>query len=127
MPFQLTKDFRFEAAHQLVHHDGQCARLHGHSWRLSVCVEGLHVFQEGPKRGMVLDFSDLKAVVQPLVDKFLDHQNLNERLQLDSPTSEAVAVWAWTEIGAALKFGLDARLAWVEIGETCTCACRYWR
>jgi 6-pyruvoyl tetrahydropterin synthase len=27
----ISKTFKFEAAHSLVHHDGKCSREHGHS------------------------------------------------------------------------------------------------
>ena len=38
--YQLTKEIRFEAAHRLPHHDGQCARLHGHSFKARIILKG---------------------------------------------------------------------------------------
>ena len=36
----LTKDFTFDAAHNLVNYHGKCERLHGHTYRLRVVIEG---------------------------------------------------------------------------------------
>lgn len=68
---EITKEFRFEASHRLPKHPGHCSRLHGHSWRLWVTVEG----QVNEETGFVMDFLDLKRVVQPIVDS-LDHRHL---------------------------------------------------
>lgn len=121
--YTLTKEFRFEASHQLPHHDGKCARLHGHSWRLIVAVTGEELCTEGSKSGMLLDYARMKTVVQPLVDEYLDHWHLNDRLQIESPTSERIARWVYTELVS--RFAEPVSLAWVEIGETCTSSCRY--
>lgn len=116
----ITKEFTFEAAHKLPKHDGKCARLHGHSWKGRVIVKGEVLHNEGPKTGMVMDFGDVKRLVAPLLDGFLDHHHLNETLNLDNPTSEEVARWLYMR----LKPSLPSLLA-VEIDETCTSSCRY--
>lgn len=116
----MTKEFRFEASHRLPHHDGKCNRLHGHSWRLTVCVGGDRLASDGPKRGMLMDYGDITAVVKPIVDG-LDHSHLNDTI--DNPTSEAVAEHVFGLISGALP--PCCRLVWVEIGETCTTCCRY--
>lgn len=122
----LRKEFRFEAAHKLAHHDGKCARLHGHSWKLVVEVAGAKLQADGPKRGMLMDFGDLKAAVAPLVEGYLDHHYLNETLGTDSPTSEYVAAWASAHlVDFAEANGLTLA---VQVEETCTSACRLeWR
>ena len=120
MRFTLSKDFRFEASHQLHAHDGKCARLHGHSWVGRVVVAGPDLVTEGPKTGMLLDYADLKAAVQPLLDQYLDHWHLNDTLALAAPTSEAVACWLYERLRAVLP-----TLVAVEIEETCTSRCRY--
>ncbi len=119
----LTKEFRFEASHQLVGHDGKCARLHGHSWVLHVHLAGDRLVEhEGPKEGMLVDYADVKSVVQPLVDGYLDHHHLNETLGMERPTSERVAQWVWDRL---METVLRPHLAMVEISETCTSACSY--
>lgn len=119
--FTLRKKFKFEAAHQLPNHDGKCANLHGHSWIGWVEVSGSEIAQEGPKEGMLMDYSDIKATLEPLVEEFLDHHHLNETLPLDAPTSEAVARWMYDKLEKNLGHALVA----VEIEETCTSSCRY--
>ena len=118
--FILSKRFTFEASHQLVGHDGKCARLHGHSWTLTVEVSGDELILYGPKAGMLVDYNHLKAVVEPIIEQSLDHWHLNDTLQTNRPTSEFVACWAYGHI----KRGLP-QLRAVTISETCTTACRY--
>ena len=72
--FYLTKTFRFEAAHALVGYDGKCRNIHGHSYELQVTVKGMPVDEPGnPKNGMVIDFHDLKRIVNEEVVGRLDH------------------------------------------------------
>lgn len=72
--FYLTKIFHFEAAHALNGYDGKCRNIHGHSYELRVTVKGMPLNEpDNPKNGMVIDFHDLKSIVnQEIVDK-LDH------------------------------------------------------
>ncbi|BAU64154.1 queuosine biosynthesis protein QueD [Stanieria sp. NIES-3757] len=117
----IYKEFYFEAAHQLPHHDGKCRRLHGHSWVGRVYVKGDRLITNGSKQGMVIDYGDIKKYLQPLLDNFLDHYYLNETLSLESPTSEMVARWIFEKLETAGLPGLYA----VEIRETCTSGCTY--
>lgn len=118
----LGKEFRFEAAHKLPHHDGKCARLHGHSWKGIVYVKGNALMTNGPKAGMVMDYADIKQALNPLVDRFLDHHYLNETTQLENPTSEVLAKWIFDQLEQA---GLPVFA--VRIDETCTSTCYYCR
>lgn len=94
MRTRVTKSFTFEAAHQLPWHTGRCRRLHGHGYRLEVTVEG-----SLGEHGVVVDFDDLKAVVQrEVVDRY-DHAYLNDLL--DNPTAELIAADAWKRLEAA--------------------------
>ena len=118
--FEITKEFRFEAAHKLPLHDGKCARLHGHSWRGRLVLRADKPIQCGPKTGMVQDFGDVSAVLRPFVDDVLDHRYLNDSTGLDNPTSELVAEWVF----GMLKPFLPLLVA-VEIDETCTSSARF--
>ena len=90
----MTRSFSFEAAHQLPWHPGRCKRLHGHSYRLEVTVEGVI-----DHNGVVVDFDDVKRIVtEEVVDRF-DHQYLNDLL--GNPTAELVAAEAWKLLEAA--------------------------
>ncbi len=88
----IRKQFKFEAAHVLPHHLGKCARLHGHSYRVEVALDG-PLQDDGPGRGMVVDFDLLARVVRAGVIGELDHRSLNDILP--NPTCENVAVWIW--------------------------------
>jgi 6-pyruvoyltetrahydropterin/6-carboxytetrahydropterin synthase len=108
--------FTFEAAHRLpnVPPGHKCARLHGHSFRVEVHVEG----DVDPVAGWVMDFGDLKAAFQPLHD-LLDHNFLNEVPGLENPTSENLARWIWQRLVDVLP------LTTVVVRETCTSGCIY--
>ena len=119
--WELYKEFRFEAAHQLPHHDGKCARLHGHSWVMRIYLRGDRLQETGPKQGMLFDFGDIKKYVQPLLDQYLDHYHLNDSLGMESPTSEVITQWIYQALQKAKLPGLAA----VDIKETCTAGCIY--
>ena len=71
---RLTRLFTFEAAHALQGYDGACRNIHGHSYKLQVTIIGLPIVnEEHPKNGMVLDFGDLKQLVQETVIDAVDH------------------------------------------------------
>ena len=80
---RVTKEFKFETGHALYGYDGLCKNVHGHSYKLSVTVIG-HPIQDQShvKYGMVMDFSDLKKIVNTLVVKPFDHATV---LNVDSP------------------------------------------
>jgi len=79
---RITKEFSFEMAHALYGYDGPCKNIHGHSYRLSVTVIGQPIKDPSHvKHGMVMDFTDLKAIVKPIIDQ-LDHATI---LNAESP------------------------------------------
>ncbi|WP_299678326.1 6-carboxytetrahydropterin synthase [uncultured Tenacibaculum sp.] len=74
---RITKKFTFETAHALYGYDGKCKNIHGHSYKLFVTVIGEPISDtNNPKYGMVIDFGDLKKIVnKEIVDAF-DHATL---------------------------------------------------
>ncbi|HEY4440079.1 MAG TPA: 6-carboxytetrahydropterin synthase QueD [Candidatus Elarobacter sp.] len=96
---QIRKSFSFEAAHLLPHHPGKCARLHGHSYRLEVALEG-PLQTSGPATGMVQDFDLISRIVKEHVIATLDHRSLNELL--DNPTAEEIIGWIWRQLEPVL-------------------------
>jgi len=61
-------------AHALKGHDGPCRYIHGHSYKLSVTVIGVPVTDNGsPRLGMVMDFGDMKKIVQENIIRIFDH------------------------------------------------------
>ena len=117
MRVRLSKTFHFEAAHDLpTFPDGhKCRRLHGHSFRFDVVVEG----DVDPARGYLIDYGDIKKAADPIV-KQLDHYYLNEIEDLSNPTSENLARWLWQKLKPLLP-----DLAEIIVYETCTSRCEY--
>ena len=71
---RVTREFRFEMAHALWNYDGKCANIHGHSYILQVTVIGEPISDENnPKYGMVIDFGDLKKIVNKAIVDVMDH------------------------------------------------------
>ena len=71
---RITKQFTFEAGHALYGYDGKCKNLHGHSYKLFVTVIGSPISDpKNVKYGMVLDFGDLKKIVNEEIVDVFDH------------------------------------------------------
>jgi 6-pyruvoyltetrahydropterin/6-carboxytetrahydropterin synthase len=101
--FRVTREIDFCYGHRLLNYDGKCRYLHGHNGRAVIVLEA----QELDRRGMVLDFSEIKQVVSQWIDETLDHrmilcrhdpavqvlQKLGEPLHLidENPTAENIA------------------------------------
>ncbi len=96
---EIRKSFTFEAAHVLPHHPGKCGRLHGHSYRLEVALEG-PLQTSGAATGMIEDFDEVSRVVRAAVIGALDHRSLNELLE--NPTAEHIALWIWRTLASEL-------------------------
>jgi 6-pyruvoyltetrahydropterin/6-carboxytetrahydropterin synthase len=114
---EIFKEFTIEAAHRLPnvpeHH--KCRRLHGHSFRIVVHVDG----EVDERTGWIMDFADLSAAFAPL-HEVLDHRFLNDVPGLENPTSEVLARWVWDRLVDELP-GLSR----VVVRETCTSGCEY--
>lgn len=71
---RLTREFSFETAHALEGYDGPCRYLHGHSYKLFVTVAGVPCEDpDSSKYGMVMDFGELKRIVNRVVVEPYDH------------------------------------------------------
>jgi len=126
---KISKTFRFEASHQILTHPGKCRRLHGHSWVLTVFIEGDVHFDTG----MVMDYGTIKDLIDPLINR-LDHHHLGYgRVEIEGesefllsdveglpkrflPTSENLLWWIARHI--------PIKVPWctLELNETCTSA-----
>ena len=70
----VTKEFSFDCAHMLTGHQGLCKNLHGHTYKLQVEVTSFGgVLKDGPSKGMIVDFKDLKQLVKELIVDRFDH------------------------------------------------------
>ena len=101
--FQVTREIDFCYGHRLLDYDGKCKNLHGHNGKVLITLEATSL--DG--LGMVLDFADIKRVIQKWIDDKLDHRmilrhddpvveilkQMNEPLMLidDNPTAENIA------------------------------------
>ncbi|QBR69987.1 6-carboxytetrahydropterin synthase QueD [Beijerinckiaceae bacterium] len=114
---KITQAFSFEAAHSLpnVAAEHRCKRLHGHSYRVELRLEGA----VDPVTGFVADFFEIEAAFAPLLER-LDHHHLNEIEGLENPTAENIAIWIWDRTNKALP-----QLASVVVYETPDCWAEY--
>ena len=72
---RITKEFSFEAAHALDHHQGKCHDIHGHSYHLRITIVGPINTKVGhPECGMVIDFGNLKALFVNHIEPLFDHR-----------------------------------------------------
>lgn len=112
----ITRRFSFDAAHYLPGHEGKCQNLHGHTYIFEVTVGRDSLIEGGSSEGMVIDFSDLKSIVNKLVVDPLDHQCLNELLPY-RPTAENMANHFFEVMEPVLK-GFDVDLVRVRLWES---------
>ena len=115
MRTEISRSYQIEAAHRLPHvpEGHKCARLHGHSFEITLHVTG----EVDPKLGFILDFAEIDRAFEPLFER-LDHHYLNEVQGLENPTSEVLARFVLERV--RLPAG---RLAAVTVAETCNARC----
>lgn len=88
---RLTREFSFEMAHALEGYDGLCRHIHGHSYKLFVTVSGTPCDNpDDPKYGMVMDFGELKAIVNRLIVDPHDHALVVRLTPENAPLLEQV-------------------------------------
>ena len=92
MKFHLKVRDGFAAAHRIVGSGGRCENMHGHNFRVELEVGGENL--DGA--GMLLDFTELKAVLRRILQD-LDHRDLNEHPSFEgtSPSSERIAEYVF--------------------------------
>lgn len=112
----ITRRFSFDSAHYLPGHEGKCQNLHGHTYILEVTVGRESLIEGGSSEGMVIDFSDLKSIVNKLVVDPLDHQCLNELLPY-RPTAENMVNHFFDVLEPVLK-GFDVELIRLRLWES---------
>lgn len=117
MRVRLTRDFTFEAAHRLpkAPPGHKCHRLHGHSFRVEITVEG----EVDLATGWFMDYGEIRDAVEPLRLR-LDHYYLNEIEGLENATSEHLCAWIWKRLKPQLP-----SLACILVHETCEARCEY--
>lgn len=114
MKLKISKEFCWQMSHRLPFHKGLCSNIHGHSYKLRVTLVG-----ETDPNGMVMDFYDLVAIVQPLIDQlehsvavdkddaklisFLKENNFRYVELPTATTSENLSFWIANQIKEKIK------------------------
>jgi 6-pyruvoyltetrahydropterin/6-carboxytetrahydropterin synthase len=123
----IFKDFTFSAAHAIRGHTRGCQNLHGHNYRVRVHLAADRL----DELGMVLDFADVKAMMQEILGPF-DHRVINDIPPFDerNTTAELVSLYVYEEVERRLGRLGDAgrvRVARVEVWENDTACAIYER
>jgi 6-pyruvoyltetrahydropterin/6-carboxytetrahydropterin synthase len=113
---ELTKEYRFEAAHRLplVPPGHKCARVHGHSYKAEIEVRGA----VDPETGWLIDFGVIDDAWGELHTLF-DHHNLNDVPGLENSTCENIAIYVWAALRARVP-ALSAVTIWETFDSKCT-------
>ena len=122
---EVSKEFTFDAAHQLVGHCAGCSHVHGHTYKLVVAVADTCKVESGSSKGMIIDFKDLKAIVQSNVLDYLDHKMifagdeplLNIMMEYATLSEKSVKHVLNTAFGATGVFFLGTRTTAENIAE----------
>ena len=138
----ITRKLEFDAGHRIPDHKSQCRNLHGHRYTLEVTLVGAVIEEEGSSdNGMIMDFSDVKALAKEhLVDawdhaflayekdtvvlEFLDSIPGHKTVIIDRiPTVENLAQTAFNILKAAYqdRYGTGLRLQKLVLHETPNC------
>lgn len=138
----VTRALHFDAGHRIPDHASQCRNLHGHRYTLEITLEGEVSEQAGASdSGMVMDFSEVKAIAKALIVDRWDHAFLvyrddqavrtfleslpdHKTVVLDRiPTAENLARIAFDTLSEAYQssFGRHLVLRRVRLYETPNC------
>lgn len=108
----VSREFSFDAAHNLPRYQGKCERLHGHTFKVRITVKApLDTWS-----GIAFDFHDMKRPVETRILKILDHAYLNEIVP--NPSAEYLAIWIWNQLA-------DLPLHEIRVWETPSCFVTY--
>ena len=136
---RITKQFNFETGHALYGYNGKCKNIHGHSYKLSVTVSGKPIEDHtNVKFVMVIDFGDLKKIVNEEIVDVFDHATVfnkntphielaNELIKRDhhvilvdyQPTSEMLVIDFAEKIKKRLSKNIKLHSLKLQETETC--------
>jgi 6-pyruvoyltetrahydropterin/6-carboxytetrahydropterin synthase len=139
---QITRRLEFDAGHRIPDHQSQCRHLHGHRYAIEISLSGAVIDADGdPANGMVMDFSDVKALAQRHIVATWDHAFLawredkavvaflatlpeHKTVLLDRvPTAENLARIAFATLAPVYRdtYGNHLKLERVRLYETPNC------
>lgn len=137
----ISKQIEWDMGHRVMNHKSKCRNLHGHRYKLEICLEGDLVSKKGSSdEGMVMDFGDIKSIAMSKVHDLLDHGfvvwNKDETVKKFfatnpdqkhvivpfTPTSENLAKWIFQQLDKEYKdvFGTGLKLHEIKLWETPT-------
>ena len=99
--YELKVITRFAAAHQLEMVAKECENLHGHNWKIEVCLVG----ETLNNAGVLMDFGEFKKILSEIIER-LDHKFLNELEYFNDrypPSSENIAYYIANELQASIN------------------------
>jgi 6-pyruvoyltetrahydropterin/6-carboxytetrahydropterin synthase len=110
----VSVDSKFASAHYLRGYDGDCARVHGHTWKVTVDIS----VEDLDELGISLDFKKVSEVLEDITAKF-DHRNLNEidEFLTENPTAENIARIIYISMDYLLK-GKNVKIDSVTVAES---------
>jgi 6-pyruvoyltetrahydropterin/6-carboxytetrahydropterin synthase len=108
----ISRIFEFDAAHKLEGYEGDCSRLHGHTYKLIVTCSG-----EVDASGMIIDFKKIKEIIKEKILSKLDHSYINDTIK--NPTCENILLWIKQELSNASELKLKK----LRLYETSNCFC----
>jgi len=138
----ITRKLEFDAGHRIPDHKSQCRNLHGHRYTLEITLTGRVIDTEGNSdNGMIMDFSDVKAIAKAHLVDVWDHAFLvyekdgavkdflaslpqHKTVVIDRiPTVENLAAVAWDILKAAFydRYGTGLHLHKLVLHETPNC------
>ena len=120
--YELKIETKFAAAHQLRNYNGQCERLHGHNWRVEVCV----VAENLNDIGLAIDFKVLKDTTNEYLI-VLEHSFVNDVFPFTeiNPSSENIAKWLYDGLSKKLNDD-NLQVSTVRIWESDTASASYF-
>lgn len=112
----------FSSAHYLKEYPGNCARIHGHNWRVIAAVRA----EKLDELGFVIDFRELKKHLKEITDE-LDHSLINDHPHFKelNPSSENIAAWIFERLKAKID-NERCKLYYIEVAETRDSSIRYY-
>lgn len=119
--YQLKVNIEFSAAHALRGYPGDCARIHGHNWKIEAEMEAYSL----DEIGLGVDFKDMKRALNEITAPY-DHQYINEIPPFDkvNPTAENIAAWIYQQLVAQVNCD-RVKLKAITLWETQRASVRY--
>lgn len=112
--YELFVEENFSAAHCLDGYEGNCSRIHGHNWKVTLCIE----CRELNEIGIGVDFRRIRKELREALE-MLDHKHLNDLAPFrgTNPTSENIARWLYGRLAEKINSG-EVTVSRVMVAET---------